>query len=915
MVDAIMGAVHGLVGLGPAGYAVGAAGSAVGVGFGLFNYNRGNFKFDQKLHFARFQAGQNYAIAQVKQYREDLVDLSTLTSNRMDQFHSVAAMALTILTALFCPGRLGLHTPAPPGWLMGLFMVNLGGCYLWLGLTMWLAMHASMRADTAATHMLTRFTRLPIPNTKMIDRARKFMANYEEISLREVLRFPFLQSHPSRGPDNKGDNVEGTEIDPDALRRMRHGYDVPAWYCKEKKVDQKLQEMESMMPYKTKGNVPEHFEAYREIQNEWWPYDVYARISIFLAHMHLFHAWTYQQIGHGFQETRALWAVGTVVFPLSALQQMLLILDVVPKHGELPLEKLGPCAQLFAYLACYIDYMRWFSTEAQWIGFLLVYAAYIIHIVYTVQLLRLCQPSYDKAPQPNDAAGAAWWPGTWTLPAAFSHAVWLVAPPRELEPGQTDLAGEMREAGKHSGPEYMSQAKLVDAEKRQDVHKALGPRGESPAWRNVQVGLLALLVAWIWSTVGFTVEVITQGTTHPSFLSAPGLPHMTRHPAWRVPKPGREHPVEVGTGGMSIGPLAGERHGHGGEGAEHGEAGGHDAGAHGAAAGAASGGHDTHAAGAGGAHGGAHRRLAEEQQEVSDRVRAVLPLLRELSRGASLADFAGSSAGRSAGRFEKEDRAVVSLPSSRVAVQWPPLFEPRLLACSHAGPGRSTLLLSRHGRGMIVESTIERSTPSLNFALEGVSSVGPLHSASWDENGLLLTTTAGAVLECPGFGPSSGRWRCSLIPGAMLPLGLNGGKHFSGSVALARSVSAESNALRAAVYFPDEESLVFYSRAHGQTDAPWLPSGEIRIRGHGDMASMAYAVDGSLILSSRGGAVLRLHTSTGSLSSLASAGKEGNGWHGACGMHSGHIARLAHSPPMGSADVREPNLFVSSMAA
>merc|ERR1719428_2470300 len=105
---------------------------------------------------------------------------------------------------------------------------------------------------------------------------------------------------------------------------MRHGCDVPAWYRKEKHVDLQTHLCESMHPHKHQQNLPEHFEVYAEIQNEWWPYDVYARICLFLAHMHLFHAWTYQQIGHAFQETRQVFAAGTVVISLSVLQQIIL---------------------------------------------------------------------------------------------------------------------------------------------------------------------------------------------------------------------------------------------------------------------------------------------------------------------------------------------------------------------------------------------------------------------------------------------------------------------------------------------------------------------------------------------------------------------------------------------------------------
>lgn len=38
-------------------------------GMGLFSYNRGNYMFDQKLHWARFTGGLNMAIAQMGQYK------------------------------------------------------------------------------------------------------------------------------------------------------------------------------------------------------------------------------------------------------------------------------------------------------------------------------------------------------------------------------------------------------------------------------------------------------------------------------------------------------------------------------------------------------------------------------------------------------------------------------------------------------------------------------------------------------------------------------------------------------------------------------------------------------------------------------------------------------------------------------
>jgi hypothetical protein len=305
---------------------------------------------------------------------------------------------------------------------MGLFMANVAGSYLFLGLTMWLAMHASMRAETASVHMLTRFVRLPIPSTYMLDRARKFMANYEETTFRDLLRFPFMkhQGEGSKGETRERFN-EGADLEDDATARTRHGCDVPAWYRKEKHIDEQGHNIESMMPYQARGTAPDHFEVYREIQNEWWPYDVYARISVFLAIMHLLHAWSYHQIGHGMQETRALFAVGTVVIPMFAAQQIVLTLDIIPT--ETPIHRIGPFAPIIAYFAMAIEYKRWYSAETASIGYILVYIAYLCEFIYTCALMRLCAPSYENPPTPAEANGSAWWPGSWKLPGAFHHAV------------------------------------------------------------------------------------------------------------------------------------------------------------------------------------------------------------------------------------------------------------------------------------------------------------------------------------------------------------------------------------------------------------------------------------------------------------------------------------------------------------
>jgi len=464
---------------------------------------------DQKLHFSRFVAGYQMAVAQTKQYREDISDLTHLTCDRMSQYIDNACIGFHILTAMLCPGRLGLHGPGPPSWMNGFFQANLAASYVFLGLTFWFGIHAATRSSSASCHMLTRLVRLPVPRGHMLDRARRTLSSFEEEPWSEILRIPMM-SHRRTGFDDKKSND----------RRCR----IPSWVQKEKAHDM----YGSSMPQQCKGTAPEHFEVYRELQNEWWPYDVYCRICMLLAHLHLLHAMGYLQVSHHIVETRALWAAGVAVMPLFVTQQVLLTLDI---KARLPVHRIGPFGPLLAYIALALEYKREYSAWGAVTCNVLVYCVHVIHIVYSAWLMKLAEPDPDP-PDAAEVSGVGWWPASWRLPRSFQHVAWLVAPPRHLEPGQVDLLAEMRSP---SAPD-----------KKRDVHSALRHQDNSPAWCMVRLALLACIFSWFWLAGGYTVDVVNQGTSHPSLLSSPGLPNWMRDPLYRPAKPGQEVPQEVG---------------------------------------------------------------------------------------------------------------------------------------------------------------------------------------------------------------------------------------------------------------------------------------------------------------------------------------------------------------------------------
>jgi len=457
-----------------------------------------------------------------------------------------------------------------------------------------------------------------------------------------------------------------------------------------------------------------------------------------------------------------------------------------------------------------------------------------------------------------------------------------------LEPGQHDLVGELRAASRSTPQPGAWQGLSAEplsprSEKRRDVHRALGHQGESPAWFNVKVGLIALLVAWIFLVFGFSFEIANQGTAHPSLLNALGMPNNARDPRYRPAKPGSSEPVEVGTGGAEHGPAVGMK--------EHAVE------------------RRLQALGLGSVSLGLSQEAsAAARQEVAARLRDLLPYLYDIAGGQL------SSSQEVAAAALTAPKLAAGAPA-RAGVQWPPLFEPRVLACRAPGSGGGedapvAIALSKHGRGAIVTAkaaggAADVPTELTPFSLEGVAGSGPVIAAAWEEGGLLVATANGATLECPGSGPSNGRWRCQPLPGAKLPIS-DIGKPFTGTLALGRQ--SGKAALQAAVVFSGESTVTLLSQGSHEV-APWLPAGEVRTSTPAVGAS--FTAEGTLLLASADGSVARMHMEDGSLTSAVAAfpSLDGHEWGAACSLPSGAVARLALIRTDSKAS--EPALFLA----
>merc|ERR1719191_2114990 len=175
-----------------------SAGAATGVAGATFVYNRQNFMFDQLMRYDRYVAGRLFASAQAGLYRQDVRDLTALTTSKCDRYHFVGMVLLVGVFQLCLAGRLGLHGPSPPGHIKGPYMASLVGGWMYVIFANWLAMHASARATSGCAHLLTRAVRLPIPSPKQLDMARNWGNKFEHERVHDMFRIPFVMPHVSQ---------------------------------------------------------------------------------------------------------------------------------------------------------------------------------------------------------------------------------------------------------------------------------------------------------------------------------------------------------------------------------------------------------------------------------------------------------------------------------------------------------------------------------------------------------------------------------------------------------------------------------------------------------------------------------------------------------------------------------------------
>eukprot|EP00929_Paragymnodinium_shiwhaense_P013322 TRINITY_DN121186_c0_g1_i1.p1 TRINITY_DN121186_c0_g1~~TRINITY_DN121186_c0_g1_i1.p1 ORF type:complete len:1034 (+),score=246.27 TRINITY_DN121186_c0_g1_i1:167-3268(+) len=306
----------------------------------LFGYNRKGYFFDAELRQEREYWEQDMRVKQFLLYREDIRDLMELTTGKMDSYLLVSLLELGCCVQLLVEGV--LHDV--PTWLLWLYLINLAGAFLYLFMSCWFAIHASVTAHSFGVRLLTQFVRLPLPNRKQLDAARNYAAEFEA-DAESMLRIPVLMTEkqqrqqaaaatPAASSSSAGPNmpVSSASMAPSNNSTFIGAAGAPS-AAGQDNYERDHDSAVNFDPWATgQTDSLKHIRLYRGLQHYWQAHDAYARACLALGTYMLIEAMAYYSIGLFVVSHSAPWPALACVFALFTLEALIMRLDLYFKR-------------------------------------------------------------------------------------------------------------------------------------------------------------------------------------------------------------------------------------------------------------------------------------------------------------------------------------------------------------------------------------------------------------------------------------------------------------------------------------------------------------------------------------------------------------------------------------------------------
>mmetsp|Transcript_45571 Transcript_45571/g.132061 ORF Transcript_45571/g.132061 Transcript_45571/m.132061 type:complete len:934 (-) Transcript_45571:225-3026(-) len=390
-----------------------------------FDYNRENFMYDREQRMKMEFALQKFRVAQASLWREDVRDLISLSEYKMHIYLLVNVLLLGFTIVLWCEGRLPSDTP---DWLMMGSAVSITGAFMFLLLSIWLAMHAAVAAQSYETRLLTQLVRLPIPSWQEIEACRTYGSDFERTGAKQIFRVPFFAGRqeglvttiPEATPEESfqasplaapGTGAAARPGSPRSGRGPPYGEAPAARAADPWGYERSGEDIDELgCHHGSQVAKLRHIRLARQAMVYWQSYDAFSRISLSIGINQLLLALSYYMLGYILVEVGCRTSATYGVVLLCVLAEAMAKLDMSLSIWQLrQIQFLLAFGPIMSLVASY----RWtmHSWESYWFAETLIVASFLSHGILLALMIRFCVIK----PQEN---------GT-MLPTAFRGVLYL----------------------------------------------------------------------------------------------------------------------------------------------------------------------------------------------------------------------------------------------------------------------------------------------------------------------------------------------------------------------------------------------------------------------------------------------------------------------------------------------------------
>lgn len=309
-----------------------AGGAAVGSW--LWGYNRENFKYDREMRQKNEFKVLEFRNVQAQLWREDIRDIIGLTEKKMDSYLIVSVLQLDACIGLFTEGRL---EPGTPPWLLHFYMMTLGAAFMYLLMSVWFAMHASVVAQCSSVRLLTQFVRLPVPTWEELEQMRTYAASFESVHPAHWLRVPFTRSmaphgdgyaqvhhvQPFAAEDRESPSTAcEPKTTPARTAGAKPASHADPWGLEEHGHRRTIYELQEEPP-----DIRRHIALARKASAQYQCFDAFARVGMTFGTNQFLNAIAYYALGYVAVQDGASWPAWCVVVMMGSMAMAMVHVD------------------------------------------------------------------------------------------------------------------------------------------------------------------------------------------------------------------------------------------------------------------------------------------------------------------------------------------------------------------------------------------------------------------------------------------------------------------------------------------------------------------------------------------------------------------------------------------------------------